>query len=98
MHEVISGCQPSVSADDKQEKTTEIKSTSSYIPLNPGVADYCTVLVLKPRLLREPQRERVTAISKQATLRASLALRKIGLPVSFRPHCCELDVFKPVFL
>jgi hypothetical protein len=83
MHEVISGCQPSVFAEGMQEKATETKRTSRSIPLDPGVADYCTVLVLKPRLLREPQRERVTAISNQATLRASLALRKIGLPVSF---------------
>lgn len=88
MHEVISGCQPSVSAQGMQEKTTELKRTSSSIPLDPAVADYCTVLVLKPRLLREPQREKVAAISKQATLRASLALRRIGLPVSFWPRCC----------
>ncbi|KAG0631662.1 hypothetical protein M758_1G270500 [Ceratodon purpureus] len=81
MHEVISGCQPAVSAEGIQEKTTESRNTSCSIPLDPGVADYCTVLVLKPRLLREPQRDKVTAISKQATLRASLALRKIGLPL-----------------
>ena len=83
MSEVISGCQSSVSAEGVQEKTIETKRTRSSIPLDPGVADYCTVLVLKPRLLREPQRERVSAISKQATLRASLALKKVGLPVSF---------------
>lgn len=83
MDEVISGCQPSVAVEGMQEKTTETERTSSSIPLDPGVADYCAVLVLKPRLLREPQRDKVTAISKQATLRASLALRKIGLPVSF---------------
>jgi len=71
-----------------QEKTTELKRTSNSIPLDPAVSDYCAVLVLKPRLLREPQREKVTAISKQATLRASLALRRIGLPVSFCAHCC----------
>lgn len=81
MHEVVSGHQPSISFQSVQGNATETKTISSSIPLDPDVADYCSVLALKPRILREPNRGKVVAISKQATLRASLALRKIGLPL-----------------
>lgn len=73
MHEVVSGGQPAA--------MTQAGGDGS-IPLDPDVGDYCGMLALKPRLRGDFQRAEVTGILRQTAMRAYLALKGVGLPVS----------------